>query len=56
MKIGWAVLVGMMILTLLPRVREMVKNSPKGSPGDWLGVAFPIALVVGFVALLILLV
>ena len=56
MKITLAIVFGMMIIFLLPRAREMVKNSPKGSNADWIGAAIPIAAVVGFVVLLVLMV
>ena len=54
MKITLAVVFIMMIIYLLPRARYMVKNSPKGSNADWMGVAIPIVAVIGFVVLLVL--
>ena len=39
-----------------PGVRERVKNSPKGSAQDWMGALMPIAMVVGFVVLLVVLI
>ncbi len=36
MKIGAAVLLLMMIIAVLPRVKDAVQNSPKGSANDWL--------------------
>ncbi len=56
MKIGWAVLIGMLLIVLFPRARQMMANSPKGSADDWRGVILPLALVIGFVLLLISLV
>lgn len=56
MKIVWAILLGMMIVVLLPRARQMMKHSPKGSASDWKSALIPILLVVGFVVLLMMLV
>jgi len=53
MKIGSALLLGMMLVMIFPRARQMIKNSPKGSGGDWMGVLVPIGLVALFVMLLI---
>lgn len=54
MKIAWAVLIGMMIIWLLPRAKEMLTNSPKATSDDWRGFILPLLLVVGFVVLLVL--
>lgn len=56
MKIGWALLLGAMVLVLLPRVKHMVKESPKGSADDWRAAIIPLLMVVGFVVLLIMMV
>jgi hypothetical protein len=56
MKILWAVALGGMILLLWPQAKRMLKESPKAERGDWQAVVVPLALVVGFVVLLILLV
>ena len=56
MKIGSALLLGMMLLMLWPRAKEMLKESPKGTADDWRTAIIALALVVGFVALLILMV
>lgn len=53
MKIGWAVLIGAMILFLLPRARSMFRQSRRGTAEDWMGVILPILLVFGLVALMI---
>lgn len=53
MKIGWAVLIGIMIVFLLPRAREMMRQSRKAEAGDWQSVILPLLLVIGLVALLI---
>ncbi len=55
-KIIWAVLLGAMILFLWPRAKHMLKHSPKAEGGDWQAVVVPIAFVVGFVILLIMMV
>ena len=56
MKILSAVFFIMMIVYLLPRVRQMVKDSPKGSNADWMGLVIPVGAVIGFVVLLMLMV
>ena len=55
-KVAYAAIFIMMIVFLLPRAREMLKNSPKGSNADWMGAAIPIAAVIGFIVLLVLMV
>lgn len=54
MKIAWAILIGMMIIWLFPRAKEMLKHSPKATSDDWRGFIMPIVLVVGFVVLLVM--
>jgi len=56
MKIVWAIAIGGMILLLWPNAKRMLKASPKADKGDWQAAFIPLALVVGFVALLILMV
>jgi hypothetical protein len=56
MKIIWAIAIGGMILLLWPRAKHMIKHSPKAEKGDWQAVILPLAAVVGFVILLIMLV
>ncbi len=51
-----AILIGMMILVLAPRANQMLKHSPKPQQGDWQAVLLPIAAVVAFVILLVMLV
>ncbi len=53
MKIATAMMLVMMLVFLFPRVRHMVKNSPKGSASDWMSAIIPLVLVIGFVAFLI---
>ena len=52
MQIGSAVLMGMMVVFLWPRAREMMQNSRKAESGEWMGVALPLAAVIGFILLL----
>lgn len=54
MKIGSALLLGMMLMVIWPRARQMLKESPKGSAEDWKGAIIPLALVALFVVLLIM--
>ena len=53
MKITSALFLLAMIVFLFPRMREAVKNSPKGTMSDWMGYIIPLAAVIGFVILLI---
>jgi len=55
-KIGTAVLLGMMVIMLLPHAKNMVNNSPKAQPGDWSSFVIPVGLVAGLVAILMWLV
>jgi hypothetical protein len=56
MKIGSALLVGTMIVVMWPRAKHMLTNSPKAPPGAWQNVALIILAVMGFVALLVMMV
>lgn len=40
----------------LPSARRAVREAPRGSASDWLGLLLPIAAVVAFVLLLVLLI
>ena len=53
MKIFSALLIVLMLVYLLPRAKDMLKNSPKASNNDWVAVLIPLLLVIGFVFLLI---
>lgn len=53
MKIFSAILIVLMLVYLLPRAKDMLKNSPKASSNDWLAALIPLLLVIGFVFLLI---
>ncbi len=53
MKIGSALLLVMFIAVLFPQARRMLKESPEGSSSDWMSAIIPLALVAGFIALLV---
>jgi len=53
-KLLQAALLGGMIFFLYPRVKQALKESPKGSSSDWTSLLLPILAVIGFVVLLIL--
>jgi uncharacterized membrane protein (DUF485 family) len=56
LKILLAVVMGFMLIRLWPVANHWLKNGPKGSSKDWQNVFAILALVVGFVVLLIFLV
>jgi len=52
-----SVLFGVALLVFLfPRAKAAVQNSPKAEKGDWMSFIVPIAAVIGFVILLIMMV
>lgn len=51
-----AVFLAAMLVFLLPRAKQMLKNSPKAEKGDWQAVLIPVGLIVLFVIFLISLV
>ncbi len=53
LKLGSALVLGLMLVVLFPRAKQMLTQSPKGSGDDWRAFLIPIALVAGFVVLLI---
>lgn len=53
LKILSALFLGIMLIWLLPRAKQMIKNSPKGSAEDWKSAIIPLLLVVLFVLFLI---
>ena len=55
-KIGSAVFMIAMLVFIFPRMRHAMKNSPKGTAEDWKGFIIPLAAVIGFVVLLIVMV
>lgn len=56
MKIAWAAVLGMLIVRMWPVAKQWLEHGPKGTTEDWRAVLLPIAGVVGFVLLLIMLV
>ena len=52
MKILSAALIAMMLVFLFPRAKQMLQDSPKGSSQEWITALIPLALVIGFVVLL----
>ncbi len=55
-KILLAIFLVIMIVKLWPAANHMMKHGPKGSADDWKAALIPIAVVAGFVILLILMV
>ena len=53
LKIGSALLLGAMLLFIFPRMRDAIKNSPKGSNKDWLNYLMIIVVAGLFVMFLI---
>lgn len=54
--IGSAALMIAMLVFIFPRMRQAMKNSPKGTSEDWKGFFIPLAAVIGFVVFLIMMV
>ena len=52
MKIASAVALGLMLLFLAPRAKEILANTPKGSGSDWQAAILPLLIVIGLVAFL----
>lgn len=57
----WAqILTGIALVAILffwgPSAVRALKHSPRGTAGDWIGLAKPMAIVVGIIVILILLV
>ena len=55
-QITSAIFLGAMLIFLFPRMMHAMKNSPKGSSQDWMGLALPIGAVVLFVIFLVMMV
>jgi len=55
-QIGSAALLVAMLVFIFPRMKQAVKHAPKGNMQDWMGFIVPIAAVIGFVILLIMMV
>ena len=47
-----AVLMGVMLVFLFPRAKQMLQEGPKGSSQEWVSALIPLALVIGFVVFL----
>jgi archaellum biogenesis protein FlaJ (TadC family) len=56
LKIFSAILIVGWIIFIWPRAKYWLKNSPKAEQGDWMAAVLPLAAVVGFVVLLIMMV
>ncbi|GMQ76211.1 MAG: hypothetical protein BMS9Abin01_1478 [Gammaproteobacteria bacterium] len=56
LKIGSAILLVTMLIILIPRARQMMKESPKGTTSQWISFVVPVGIVVLFVLLLMQLV
>ena len=54
--IGSALLMVAMLVFIFPRMRQAMKNSPKGTSEDWKSFVVPLAAVIGFVVFLIMMV
>jgi hypothetical protein len=54
LQIGWALLLGAMLVMIWPRARVMMQEGRKGSASEWKSALIPLLLVIGFVVLLIL--
>lgn len=52
MKIGSAVLLIVMLFILIPRAKQMMQESPKGTTSQWVSFLIPVGIVVLFVLLL----
>ena len=53
MKVGWALLLGAMVVILLPRAKRMLQESQGSTSDDWKHAAIAIAMVAIIVLLLI---
>ncbi|MDX2313683.1 MAG: hypothetical protein QNL90_06410 [Gammaproteobacteria bacterium] len=51
-KIGSAVLLVAMLAVMVPRARQMLKESPKGTTSQWISFVIPVGVVVLFVLFL----
>lgn len=56
MKIGWAVMIVMMLAFMYPRAKHWMQHGPKAEKGDWSAAILPLLAVIGFVALLVMMV
>jgi hypothetical protein len=56
LKIISAIFIVAMMVMLYPRLKQSAQNAPKGSKEDWMDAIKPLAMVVAFVIILIMLV
>jgi hypothetical protein len=56
MKIAWAAMLVGMLVYLYPVAKRWMTEGPKAQKGDWGSAVLPLALVAGFVTLLVMLV
>jgi zinc transporter ZupT len=56
MKVGSAILLVAMLAIMIPRARQMMKESPEGTTSQWISFLVPVGIVVLFVLLLMQLV
>ena len=56
MQILGAIVFGAMAIFLIPVAKNMLQNSPKAGAGDWQAFLLPIAGVILFVVILIMIV
>ena len=54
MKIAWGVMLVMLIVYMYPHAKHWLEHGPKAEKGDWQTALLPLALVVGFVILLVM--
>ena len=52
----WAAVLIMLAVYMFPRAVHWMKHGPRGDSADWRAAMIPIAMVIGFVFLLILMV
>jgi hypothetical protein len=55
-SIGSAALMIAMLIFIFPRMRQAMKESPKGTSDDWKSFMIPLAGVIAFVVFLIMMV
>jgi len=55
-SIGSAALMIAMLIFIFPRMRQAMKESPKGSSEDWKSFMIPLVAVIAFVVFLIMMV
>jgi hypothetical protein len=51
-KIVSAVALGLMLIALVPRAKDVLSGTPKGTAADWQAAVLPVLAVIVFVAIL----